>query len=158
MKSVVGAFLVALLCSVAAGAFADTEQLDAIGYNVVTKLGEKTKLANGDVVLVGGEGHASIVNSKTGEQTSQYCNIDTWVDANDVQTGGVGHCSVFYDSGDVAWVSVAQTTVDQPVTWTVIGGTGKYAGATGGGMSKVVSTRGDGYASTYEISGKIVTK
>jgi hypothetical protein len=40
----------------------------------------------------------------------------------------------------------------------VLGGTGKYGGATGGGTSKMTSERGDGYASTYKITGSITTK
>ena len=146
MKTFFGFVLAALFGYLSVGAQAATEQLVATGYNVVTKLPEKITLPNGSVIMVGAQGHASIVNDKTAEQTSQWCNIDTWVDAKGAQTHAVGHCSVFYDSGDVVWVSVTQTTTDQPVTWTVLGGVGKYAGATGGGTSKVTSRRSDGYA------------
>jgi hypothetical protein len=65
---------------------------------------------------------------------------------------------VFYDNGDVLSVAITGAAADQPLTWVVLGGTGKYAGATGGGASKLVSRRGDGYAGTYKATGTITTK
>ena len=81
MKTFFGFVLAALFGYLSVGAQAATEQLVATGYNVVTKLPEKITLPNGSVIMVGAQGHASIVNDKTAEQTSQWCNIDTWVDA-----------------------------------------------------------------------------
>jgi len=158
MKHAIALVLTVALCGVALGAGAATEQLSVTGYNVVTKLAEKVPLPNGGTIMVGGEGHSSIVNDKTGEQTSQWCNSDAWPDEKGAPTAFVGHCSIFYDNGDVLWISVTGTTNDKPLTWTVIGGTGKYAGATGGGTSKVVSQRGDVYAETYKATGTLTTK
>jgi hypothetical protein len=151
--------MIALAVSFAAlGAHAATEQLSITGYNVVTKLGEKVTLPNGSVINVGVEGHASLVNDKTGEQTSQYCSYDEWVDGKGSVVSSTGHCAVFYDSGDALWIGLAGAAPDQPLTWTVLGGTGKYAGASGGGTSKLVSTRGDGYAGAYKATGTLTTK
>jgi hypothetical protein len=42
--------------------------------------------------------------------------------------------------------------------WTVFGGTGRFAGATGSGTTKDISNRGDGVAWTNETKGTIKTK
>jgi hypothetical protein len=158
MKNIIVTLLTTVLCCAASGSNAATEQFSATLYDVVTKLGEKETLQNGTVIVVGEQDHASIVNDKTGEQTSQWCNYDYWPDPKGMPTHSVGHCTVFYDNGDLAFIATTGTTNDQPVTWTVLGGTGKYAGATGGGTSKMTSMRSDGYAATFKASGTITTK
>jgi hypothetical protein len=158
MKNAIGMILTALLCCVAFGASAATEQLTLTAYSTVTKLGEKITLPNGSVIMSGQQTYTAVVNDKTGEQTSQFCDGDQWVNDKGAPQHEVAHCSVFYDNGDILWISIIGTTNDQPLTWAVLGGTGKYAGATGGGTSKMVSQRGDGYSGTYKATGTVTTK
>ncbi len=158
MRQAILALLTTVLCCIAVAANAATEQLSLTGYDVVTKLGEKETLQNGMIIVVGEQDHASIVNDKTGEQTSQWCNYDYWPDAKGMPTHSVGHCTIFYDNGDLAFIATTGSTNDQPLSWTVLGGTGKYVGATGGGTSKMTSMRSDGYAATFKASGTVTTK
>lgn len=139
-------------------AIADTQQLSVTGYTVVTKMPEKFTFPDGRTVLAGGENHATIVNDKTGEVTSQWCTGDQYPDASGNVTSIVGRCTVVYDSGDAVWIAYVGGAMDQPGTWTVIGGTGKYAGATGGGTVRVASQRADGYAFTQKATGTLTTK
>lgn len=153
------AFVLSTILSTAPfAAHAATEQYSSTAYSVVTKLGERETLPNGAVIEVGQTSYTAIVNDNTGEQASQYCNGDAWLDSAGAPTHMVAHCTIFYDNGDLAWVSYTGTTNDAPLTWTVLGGTGKYAGATGTGTSKRVSMRGDGYSGTYKATGTITTK
>ena len=135
-----------------------TEQGSWTVYNAVTKLPEKIDLPGGKAGLANGESHLTLVNDKTGETTSGWCTNMGLMDASGKPTGGAGYCSIFYDNGDVLWVSFTGTGPDQPTPWTVMGGTGTYAGATGSGMTTPVSQRGDGYASTTKSTGSITTK
>jgi hypothetical protein len=45
----------------------------------------------------------------------------------------------------------------EPVTWTVMGGSGAFEGATGSGTSTTTSRRGDGQAWTSQSKGSITT-
>jgi len=158
MKRSIVYFLTVILCGAAVSAGAATEQLSITGYSVVTKLGEKETLPSGMAIEVGQQTYTGLVNDKTGETTSQYCNGDSWPDEKGAPKYLVAHCSVFYDNGDILWISITGTTNDKPLTWMVLGGTGKYAGATGGGTSKLASQRSDGYSGTYKSTGTLTTK
>jgi hypothetical protein len=158
MKMFIVQALTIVLCGAATTAVAATEQMSATGYNVLTKQGEKITLPNGTVIMTGAQDHSSLVNDKTGEQTSEWCYFDSWLDNKGATKAFTGHCSHFYDNGDVLFVAVTGTTNDQPLTWTVIGGTGKFVGASGGGTTKYTSERSDGYAATYKATGTITTK
>ena len=66
---------------------------------------------------------------------------------------------IFADNGDVLWVSFVNRGPGSTGNWTVMGGTGEYEGATGGGTSTPpISTRGDGLGWTNTSTGTIVTK
>jgi len=58
---------------------------------------------------------------------------------------------------DVSWYSYVTSGTDH-VSWSVMGGTGKYAGATGGGTGTVVSRRSDGVSWTVQSKGTLITK
>jgi hypothetical protein len=158
MKIAVALTLTVGFSFLASTALADTQQLSITAYGVQTKLPEKVPLPNGKSVMVGGVSQSSLVNDKTGEVTSQWCNGDEFPDAKGAVMASVGHCTVFYDNGDVVWISYSGGAVDQPGKWTVIGGTGKYAGATGSGTFTNTSQRGDGYAGTQKSTGTLTTK
>jgi hypothetical protein len=151
--------LAAVLCSTGApAAFAATEDLDLTVYIVDVRRGEEISLPKGGKVFHGGTTQATIVNKNTGETTVQWCSAAAFVDAAGNPTNMVGACTVFYDSGDMLWVSYLNGTMDQPNTWAVMGGTGRFAGATGGGSCKVDSQRSDGYSITSSCTGKLTTK
>jgi hypothetical protein len=157
MRNAIVCSLVLGLSCIACGAFAETQQLNLTGYAVVTKMPEEIALPNGKKVMANGQNHASIVNDKTGEVTSQWCTAEAYPDAAGATTNQAGYCTIFYDGGDILWISFTGAS-DQTGSWSVIGGMGKYAGATGSGTYKTVSQRSDGYAWTLKSTGTIVTK
>jgi hypothetical protein len=148
----------ALICISAPGAFAATEEVDVTIYGVETQRGEAVALPNGTKVTGGGQTHGTVVNRKTGEVTSQWCSAATFQDGAGNQTSQGGACTAFYDDGTLLHVSYLGAAPDAGNTWTVMGGTGRYAGATGGGSCKNDSMRSDGFAWTASCKGSIVTK
>jgi hypothetical protein len=123
---------------------------------VVIDRGEVIDLPNGTKVTVGMRTHGSAV-SPTGEERSQWCTSEAHTNAAGEPTGGAGHCEAYYDNGDILWSSFL-TRPGQPTRWSVMGGTGRYEGATGGGTATLVSMRSDGSAWTGKLEGTIVTK
>jgi len=150
--------LTVALGSFALGAFADTQQVSTTIQQVVTKMPEKVDLPNGKVVMANGEWHGSAVNDKTGEQSSQWCTGEQYPDAKGTPMYGAGYCTIFYDNGDILWVSFMGNGEGKPGSWAVIGGTGRWEGATGGGKTDMVSQRSDGYAWTSKSTGTLTTK
>lgn len=142
----------------ASSALADTQQIAVTGYTVVTKMAEKFTFPDGRTVMAGEENHSTLVNDKTGETTSQWCSGDAYPDAAGKVTSFVSRCTVVYDAGDAVWLSVVGGAEDQPANWTIVGGTGRFVGATGGGTARVVSRRGDGYGFTQKATGTLTTK
>ena len=158
MRNAIALALAVEIVGFATGALADTQQISSTGYAVNTDQGERITLPNGKVVLAGMQSHASLVNDKTGELTSQWCTANGYPDASGNLTAIAGFCTVVFDKGDELWLSFVGGAEDQPNTWTVMGGTGAYAGATGSGTSRTVSNRGDGYAWAMKSSGTLTTK
>src|SRR5512143_1936839 len=145
------------LCCVAAFADAATEQFSETGHEVTTQPGDRVALANGNVLVTHSQSHASPVNDKTGEQTSEWCNFDSLLDAKDVLVEFVGYCTRVYDSGDLMWISIAGKTAEAS-EFRILGGTRKFAGATGSGTSRLISTRGDGRENTFKNVGTLTTR
>jgi len=158
MKKTITYGLTAALGCFAAGAFAETEQVSSTLNQVVIKMPEKVDLPNGKVVMANGQWHASTVNDKNGELSSQWCTGEQYPDAKGAPMYGAGYCTIFFDNGDILWVSFTGTGEGKPGGWAVIGGTGRYAGATGGGTTTTVSRRSDGYAWTSKSTGTLTTK
>lgn len=150
--------LAALTCVAAPDGFAATEAIDVTVYGVQVRPGEPADLPNGAKVVPGGLRHSTVVNKKTGEVTSQWCSGVTHLDSAGKQTNQAGSCDVYYDDGTLLFLSYFATTMDVPSTWSVMGGTGRYTGATGGGSCKADSQRGDGMAWTSSCTGSITTK
>lgn len=156
MKNAVGLGFAVLLA--AAGGMADTRQVSSTAYSVSLAPGERITLPNGRVVLIGMRSHASLVDDKTGEISSQWCTANGYPGSDGELTAIAGFCSVVADDGDETWISFVGGAAGQPLSWTVMGGTGRYAGATGGGTSRETSNRGDGFAWTSKGSGTVTTK
>ena len=62
------------------------------------------------------------------------------------------------DNGDMLYISYMMDGATQTGKWTVMGGSGAYAGATGSGTTSVVSRRGDGMAWTSNAEGSLTTQ
>ncbi|MCR9277918.1 MAG: hypothetical protein NXH85_08065 [Pseudomonadaceae bacterium] len=150
--------LFAALCALmfASTMLADTIDTSATIYNTITEMPTEIQLPGGAVVLGGGYSQGVIVQDD-GAQSMQYC-ANTGVKQDDDNNLGAGHCTVVYDNGDLLWVSFHSDGSGGPSTWTVIGGTGEWEGATGGGTTTFVSARGDGRSWTATSKGKIKTK
>jgi hypothetical protein len=144
-------------CCAAAFAGASTEQFAETGHEVTTEVGDRIPLANGNVLVTHSQSHASPVNDNTGVQTSEWCNFDSLLDAKDVLVEFVGYCTRVYDSGDLMWISIAGRSAEAS-EFTILGGTGRFAGATGSGTTRVVSVRGDGRENTFKNVGTLTTK
>ncbi|MEJ2089715.1 MAG: hypothetical protein P8Y69_14825 [Gammaproteobacteria bacterium] len=142
--------LIVLTVAGAAVATADTRDVDSTGYAVTTNMGEEITTPEGNKVTIGTVSHASLVDHVTNEEFSQWCT------GSSGEFGNVGYCTVIADNGDVLWVSYLNT--EEGGNWSVIGGTGQYAGATGGGTTTDQSGRGDGQAWTFVSKGKLTTK
>jgi hypothetical protein len=138
-------------------AAAETQEVSNVSYGVSLDQGQVIDLPGGRKVRVGMRSHSSVVEDRTQEVFSQWCTSEAQLDAAGKPTIEVGYCALLADNGDVLWLSFFNPGPEKS-TWTVIGGTGQYEGATGSGTSSVSSQRGDGYASTFKSSGTITTK
>lgn len=136
---------------------ADTQTLKLTVDHVQIQQGELVTGPNGGQSRVGNLSQASIVNDETGERSAQWCRGNTMLDGNGMPAVQVGFCTVVYDSGDLLWISYLGTQGGEN-TYTVIGGTGQYEGATGGGVNRIVSQRGDGRSWTSKAEGTITTR
>jgi hypothetical protein len=157
MKNLYFYALAAGLTYCAPGASAATEQITHTIYSTVTKPPEELVLPSNQTINVHGQTRSIIVDDKTGETSVEWCTGENHTDAAGKPTVGAGYCTVFYDDGDVGWISYTTTAADQ-ISWTVMGGTGKYAGATGSGTTTVVSRRSDGASWTGKGKGTLTTK
>jgi hypothetical protein len=142
--------LMILCCLFAFSATADTRDVKTTAYSVTTEQGTPVTTPQGTQVVLGLQSHAYLVDHVTDEHFSQWCTGQA------SEFGQVGHCTVIADNGDVLWISyISQGDTG---TWSVIGGTGQYMGATGGGTNAGGSQRGDGQAWTFESEGTLTTK
>ena len=137
-------------------AMADTEQVSSTTYMVSIDPGQPVEMPSGAKGRTVMRTHGTIVQT-TGEVTSQWCTGHQGTDASG-QAGGAGYCTIISDNGDMLYVSYVLSGQDEPGNWTVMGGTGEYEGATGGGTTTMISQRGDGRAWTTQSEGSITTK
>ena len=142
----------------AVSAFAETEQVNSTSYWVTTDPGQPVEMPSGAKGNTMMRSHATLVQAD-GEVASQWCTGHMGTSAQG-DAGGAGYCTVISDNGDMLYISyVLSGSGDaQSATWTVMGGTGEYEGATGSGTSKNVSRRGDGRAWTTQSTGTLTTK
>jgi hypothetical protein len=139
----------------ALNACADTEQVDSTAYQVVLEEPTPFTTPQGNTVLLGARQHASVVQAD-GEVASQYCTGNAMPAEGGGLANGAGFCTVVQTNGDVLWVSY-KINGGGAANWNVIGGTGEYEGATGGGTSQIVSQGGDGRSWVSKITGSITT-
>ena len=131
--------------------FAETQKVDNISYGVVVEQNQEISLANGITVSTGGLSHATAVNNEDGTTLSQWCR-GTQASKDGTLLGGGGYCSIINQEGDMFWVWFGGGK------WGMIGGTGAYEGATGGGTTENVSQSPDGRSFINQSTGKIKTK
>lgn len=87
---------------------------------------------------------------------SQDCDFAMSVDDKGVPGQGYGYCATIDKEGDLYWISLSiMGTADSK--WTVVSGTGKYAGMTGGGTTRVLMATADGRL-TLALSGTLNMK
>ena len=142
----------------AMGACADTEKVESTAYWVIVEQNEEFPMTTGATVSAGGLVHANLVNAD-GENLSQWCEGDSVANAEGKALGGAGFCTVIQANGDMLWVWFHNDGSGQGGTWGVIGGTGEYAGATGGGTSSApTSMNPDGQSWVNTSTGSITTK
>lgn len=156
LKTTTAAIALLLTSFLTTGASADTIRSNSTLYNTITEMPTAIELPGGTTVLGGGSSTGVIVQ-EDGTQSMQYC-VNTGVQREDGNNLGAGHCTIVYDNGDLLWVSFHADGSGEASTWTVIGGTGEWEGATGGGTTELVSMRGDGRSWTATSKGKIKTK
>jgi hypothetical protein len=148
--------LIGILCLSAAAA-AGTRKISETMYNVGTDPGELITLPNGTKVRTGMEVRANHVDV-SGDVRSGWCTQTQHLSASDQPVAGAGYCVIYDDNGDAFWTSFSYKA-DQPTwTWTVLGGTGHYEGATGSGTTTAGSQRGDGLTWIVKNEGSINTK
>ena len=137
---------------------ADTQTLKLTVDAVQIDQGELITGPNGGQARVGNLSQASILNDETGERSVQWCRGNTLLDDAGMPSTQVGFCTVVYDTGDMIWISYLGNPQSGENKYTVIGGTGAYEGATGGGVNQVVSQRADGRTWTSKAEGTLTTR
>ena len=85
---------------------------------------------------------------------AQDCSGTNLYDAKNMLVEGAGSCSAVDADGDIWWIWYHNTSSER--RWTIIGGTGKYAGMTGSGTTTVLGASPDGrLAITWEGTSSI---
>lgn len=140
------------------GAWAQTQDLELTHYMVIQNEGQTVETPQGRTVTVDVTTHGNVVDRRTGTEYSQWCYGENQGAQSGAGVPGAGYCTLVDDDGDVWWVSYVVHGDGRPTTWSVIGGSGKYLDATGGGTHGVVSQRGDGRAWTAQSTGTLTTE
>jgi len=148
MSTRVFALLVLFVSGVALG---ETITVDATGHYVRINEPEFLELVDDHELYPGYRRHIS-VTGKDGKAESHWCFGSNVMDGSTLEFGA-GYCTALDDDGDVywTWFEVAKRG---GFAWKVMGGTGKYKGATGGGTSRASGSLPDGSA-TLLIKGTI---
>src|SRR4030095_7349101 len=130
-------------------------------YIQLTRAGDLVTLPNGRKALVGGESRGIVVNDATGEVSSEWCSTTGFVEPEPNSIGNAGSCTAFFPNGDalLMWLEwpIDEKGDEGNARWTVMGGSGRFAGATGGGTTEIKSMLGDG-GWTGKGTVKITTK
>ncbi|MDP5052394.1 MAG: hypothetical protein NWP69_01275 [Congregibacter sp.] len=124
-------------------------------YWVIVDPGQPVEMPNGAKGMATMRVHGTSVRSD-GVVSSQWCTGHQGVSATGA-AGGAGYCTLIADNGDMLYISFMTSGADGKGMWSVMGGTGGYAGATGGGTTANVSERADGRAWTSSSKGTITT-
>lgn len=156
---ILGSSVAGLICiALFPGATAEAQELELTHHMVTMSEGETIQTPQGNEVTLRVRSHGSVINDRNGEQYSQWCYGETQGSESGAGVPGAGYCTLVDDEGDAWWVSYIVHADGRPTDWSVIGGTGKFADATGGGTHRVVSERGDGQAWTGRSVGTLKTR
>ena len=132
-------------------AVAETQKINNVNYGVVVNEDQEIEMTNGVIVTTGGLSHATSVNVD-GDINVQWCR-QTVATKDGEPIGGGGYCTIVnQESSDMLWVWFGQSE------WGVIGGTGAWAGATGGGITEQVSQNADGRSFISKAMGEVMLK
>ena len=140
---------------VAMGACADTQEVNSTLYGVIVEENQTFENDNDVTVQGGGLFHATVVNAD-GEHSSQWCR-GTFASKGETPLGGAGYCTIVDAAGDFLWVWFRPTGPGMN-DWGVIGGTGQYEGATGGGTTRQTAVLPDGQATVSVSTGTLTTR
>jgi hypothetical protein len=155
LKKLTNVVCIAAIFGIGSCVQAETIQVSNVSYQVVMDEGNRFESPTGAKGYYGVTTHATLVRDN-GALASQWCLQENGEGDDGQPTGVAGYCTIIEDNGDVLWVSFLGTPAEG-VSWTVMGGTGQWAGATGGGTSEMVSQRADGEAWASKSTGTITT-
>lgn len=145
-------YLFALIGMIAAiTARSETMNIEATGHYVRINEPAFIELAGDHEMYPGYRRHISVANDD-GSAESHWCFGSNIMNDSDLEFGA-GYCTAVDEDGDVywTWFEVARRG---GFNWQVMGGTGKYSGATGSGTSRATGSLPDGSA-TFRIRGTI---
>jgi len=135
-------FLISLFLGfLAASAVADTQVVDSTQSAVIVREADTFENTGGVTVETGGITHITGIDAN-GQANSQWC-TGSFASNGDNFLGGAGYCTIVSESGDFLWVWWRPTAPDAN-DWGVIGGTGQWQGATGGGTTQTTTQMPDG--------------
>jgi len=132
-------------------AVGETITIDSTGHYVPLNDPGMIELEKDDEAYHGYRRHITAIG-KDGRTESQWC-IGTNVMHDDNLSFGAGYCTILDEDGDAYWTWF-QVRKRGGFDWQVMGGTGKYKGSTGSGVSMAVNSLPDG-TTTLEIKGTI---
>lgn len=132
-------------------AFADTLTIESTGHYVLLNDPDMIELEGDFEAYHGYRRHITAVGLD-GKTESHWC-VGTNVMDDDSLSFGAGYCTILDEDGDAYWTWF-QVRKRGGYDWQVMGGTGKYQGASGKGVSTAVSSLPDGTA-TFEIKGVV---
>ena len=144
-------FLV-LVFIVAEPAIGETIEVESKGHYVPLNEPTRIELGDGREAYSGYRRHITAIG-KDGKIESHWCsgtNVSSEADGKD--EFGAGFCTVFDEDGDAYWTWFVIN--EQGFEWKVMGGTGKYKGSSGTGVSTPTTPLPDGTA-VFNIVGKM---
>ena len=137
-----------LLLCIAANAFAgETIQYTETVYIQLTRTGDEVNLSNERKVRRDDQSLGIVVNDKTGEVASEWCSGVTFVDPGPNSIASASSCTALYENGDamLIWLEwVTDNKGAEHCQWKIMGGTGRFSGATGNATTEVTKTLADG--------------
>ncbi len=143
-------FLVLALITTEA-AIGETKVVESRGHYVPLNEPAWIELGDNREAYPGYRRHITAIG-KDGKIESHWCS-GTNVSRTDAEDEfGAGYCTVFDEDGDAYWTWFVID--EQGFEWKVMGGTGKYEGSSGNGVSTPTTTLPDGTA-VFNITGKI---
>ena len=148
MTRYLAATLLIMMSGVVAG---ETIIVDATGHYVRLNDPDMIDLKNDDEAYHGYLREITVTR-KDGKTETRWCTGTNVMDGGDLSFGA-GYCTTIDEDGDAYWTWFT-VRLRGGFDWRVMGGTGKYEGATGSGQSTAIEMLPDGSA-TLAITGTI---